>query len=111
MPTTSHKAKYLVLFDYQTFSDPMTLEDLKQIQMSSLFQDRDGKIREIMTFRLSILIPLIKFDANQKLLFKDGDPVSSLGPSKHVNKHRFIRQSQANTTYTFIQKISINTHT
>ena len=40
MPTTSHKAKYLVLFDYQTFSDPMTLQDLKQIQMSSLFQHR-----------------------------------------------------------------------
>ena len=77
MPTTSHKAKYLVLLDYQTFSDPMTLQDLKQIQMSSLFQHRDGKIREIITtFRLSILIPLIKFNANQKLLFKDGDPVS-----------------------------------
>ena len=57
---------------------------------------------------------------NSKTLFKDGDPVSfktylPWGPSKHENKynhfsykytnqHRFIGQTQANTTYTFIQK-------
>ena len=62
----------------------------------------------------------------QKTLFKDGDPVSSqfIFPGtiqtceQHNNysyiytkQHRFIGQSQANTTYTFTQNISINTHT
>ena len=64
---------------------------------------------------------VIQFNSIQKLYFKDGDPVSSQlfprpGPSKHVIKqynnvsyiytkqHRFIGQTQANTTYTFLQK-------
>ena len=61
---------------------------------------------------------LIQF--NSKTLFKDGDPVSlqlifPVAWSKYVNntttlhtyiqtQHRFIGQTQANTTYTFIQK-------
>ena len=57
----------------------------------------------------------IQFNSIQKLYLKMVYNLSSLGPSKHVNKynkfsymytkqHRFIGQSQANTTYTFIQK-------
>jgi len=61
---------------------------------------------------------------NSKTLFKDGDPVSSqlIFPGAiqtceqynnfsyiYTKQHRFIGQSQANTTYTFIQK-HINKH-
>ena len=75
----------------------------------------------ITTWRL---LPI--FNSIQKLCLKIVTQLdynlSSLGPSKHVNKynnysyiytkqHRFIGQSQANTIYPFIQNISINTHT
>ena len=74
------------------------------------------------------LNPEVQFNSiqfNSKTLFKDGDPVSLkfIFPWGHPNmktnttiihtyiqkQNRFIRQSQANTTYTFIQ--NINTHT
>ena len=74
----------------------------------------------LFVFPLSIFNS-IQIQFNSKTLFKDGDPVSLqlIFPgdwSKHVNKynnysyiytkqlHRFIVQTQANTTYTFIQK-------
>ena len=62
---------------------------------------------------------------NSNTLFKDGDPVSSQlifpgaiqtceqynnFPYIYEQKHRFIGQTQANTTYTFIQK-HIHTYT
>ena len=62
----------------------------------------------------------LQFNSIPKTLFKDGD----MGPGaiqtceqynnfSYINtkQHRFIGQTQANTTYTFIQNISINTHT
>ena len=63
---------------------------------------------------------------NSKTLFKDGDPVSlqlifpvAIQTCEQYNKcsymytkqNKFIGQTQANTTYTFIQNISITTHT
>jgi len=56
---------------------------------------------------------------NSKTLFKDGDPVSlklifpgaiqtceqyNIFTDKYTKQHKFIRQTQANSTYTFIQK-------
>ena len=68
----------------------------------------------------------ISIQFNSKTLFKDGNPVSSqlIFPGAiqtceqytnysyiYTKKHWFIGQTQANTTYTFIQNISINAYT
>ena len=87
--------------------------------------------RNVPSFRLLILNRKfwknkISIQFNSKTLFKDGDPVSlqlifpgDIQTCKQYNmcsyiytkQHRFIGQTQAHTTYTFIQNISINTHT
>jgi len=88
--------------------------------------------RNFPSFRLLILNRKfwknkISIQFNSKTLFKDGDPVSlhlifpgaiqtceqyNIFTDKYTKQHRFIGQSQTNTTYTFIYKnIPINTHT
>ena len=81
-------------------------------------------IKEGMSRSIVLYCTSIQF--NSKTLFKYGDPVSLqfIFPGAiqtcdqynnfsyiYTKQHRFIRQTQANTTYTFIQNISINTHT
>ena len=105
----------LIIKDYNYLIGKYTLnQNMLHYSLNTVY---NNSVSDLLSAHCSIQF-------NSKTLFKDGDPVSlklsSLGPSKHVNKynnysyiytkqHRFIGQSQANTTYTFIQ--NINTHT